>query len=39
MKELPIGTEIKLPFATLKVEEIDSSDCSQFHRLELSEKG
>lgn len=32
MKELPIGTEIKLPFTTLKVEEVENNriyNCNQ----------
>lgn len=29
MKELPIGTEIKLPFVTLEVEAIESICCDK----------
>lgn len=41
MKELPIGTEIKLPFTTLKVE-VDDKDiiasCSKCFLLEICEE-
>ena len=41
MKELPIGTEIKLPFTTLKVEECDDDtilSCSNCFFLDVCEE-
>lgn len=41
MKELPIGTEIKLPFTTLKVEECDDGtilSCSNCFFLDVCEE-
>lgn len=38
MKELPIGTEIKLPFTTLKVETVISHSCENCFFIEVCEE-
>lgn len=38
MKELPIGTEIKLPFTTLKVETVIGHSCENCFFIEVCEE-
>lgn len=38
MKELPIGTEIKLPFTTLKVETVIGYSCENCFFIEVCEE-
>lgn len=38
MKELPIGTEIKLPFTTLKVETVRGHSCENCFFIEVCEE-
>lgn len=38
MKELPIGTEIKLPFTTLKVETVIGHSCENRFFIEVCEE-